>query len=252
MPSSAEAGVKLGVPETAAAGKPEPKLAWIKTWFTTPTIREFFRSRLFWAVLALKVTLGALVASTYLRDLFIPFVNYFVGSHFSNPWVHAIAAGQVNAFPYPPVMLYLLAVPRVLFAFLLPSGAATVTWMHLLVMRLPLLTCDLAIALILLHWFPGRVQRVLKYYWASPLAIYITYWHGQLDIMPTALFVGSLYFLRLRRFNRAMVIFGLALATKTHLFVALPFLLVYLYQETSLGVAVKGALTSLVVYLAIL
>ena len=251
MPTSAETDVKLAA--AAGAGTAEGlNLKSGESRFTTPTVREFFRAPLFWVILALKLILGSLVASTYLRDLFVPFVNYFVESHFSNPWVHFAASGQLNAFPYPPVMLYLLAIPRFLFGFLLPSGTNTVTWMHLLVMRLPLLTCDLAVAITLLHWFPGRVQRVLKYYWASPLAIYITYWHGQLDIMPTALFVGSLYFLRLRRFNQAMLVFGLALATKTHLLVALPFLLVYLYQETDLLTTVRGAATSLGVYFAIL
>ncbi|MBV9086362.1 MAG: hypothetical protein JOY79_02660, partial [Acidobacteriaceae bacterium] len=61
--------------------------------------------------------------------------------------------------------------------------------------------------------------------------IYVTYWHGQLDIIPTAIFVLSLFLLRQGRTPWSLVVFGLALATKTHLLAALPFLLIYIFQK---------------------
>ncbi|MGZ5121133.1 MAG: hypothetical protein ACXWCK_34140, partial [Burkholderiales bacterium] len=41
-------------------------------------VRELLASKLFWIVLAGKLVVGATFASTYMRDLFVPFVNYFV------------------------------------------------------------------------------------------------------------------------------------------------------------------------------
>jgi len=123
-----------------------------------------------------------------------------------------------------------------------------VTGLHLLVMRLPLLAADLAIALILVHWFPNRVRRVLLYYWCSPFVIYTSYWHGQLDVIPTALFLGCLALLRNKRFTAGMIVFGLALATKSHLLAALPFVLVYLYQERGLIHVLRLAGVAAVVY----
>jgi uridine kinase len=207
---------------------------WRQAWqraTAAPQVRAFLASPLFWGALAVKLVLGASLASYYLRDLFVPFVNYFVESGFANPWAHFAELGRLNSFPYPPVMLYLLAVPRFLLGPLLPAGTETVTGLHFLVLRLPLLAADLGVALLLLHWFPHRVRRILLFYWCSPFVIYITYWHGQLDLLPTALFVAALALIRARRPALGMLVYGLALGTKSHLWVALPFVLVYLYQE---------------------
>ncbi len=218
-------------------------------WKEDPAIRRFFRSKVFWTIAALKLILGSCLASYYLHDLFTPFLNYFVESGFSNPWSYFFAHGRFTVFPYPPMMLYALTPLRLLFSPLLASGIDTVTPLHLLVMRLPLFVCDLTIALVLVRWFPARVDRILLLYWCSPLVIHITYWHGQLDIIPTALLVVSLYVLRRGNFYVAMFVAGLALATKSHLLVALPFLAVYIRQFQGLGNSIKSMLVVLAGYL---
>ena len=53
---------------------------------------------------------------------------------------------------------------------------------------------DLTIAVLLAVWFPQRVRIVLLAYWCSPLVFYVVYWHGQLDLLPTALLMVSFYF----------------------------------------------------------
>ena len=199
-----------------------------------PPTRMFFLSRLFWTVLVLKVVLGSVLASYYMRDLFVPFVNYFVESGFSNPWRHFAGLDRLTSFPYPPIMLYILAASRWLLGWALPAGTDVVTVGHLAVIRLPLLLADLATALILLRWFPNRVRQILLFYWCSPFVIYVSYWHGQLDMIPTVLFLWCLDRLHRKHYVLAMAVFGLALATKSHLLVALPFLLVYLNQERGL------------------
>lgn len=209
---------------------------------SNPAVREFVGNPLFWGALAVKVVAGTLFASTFLRDYFAPFVNYFVESGLSNPWEFFAARGETRQFPYPPVMLYLMALPRAALGFLLPPGWDSLTVATLFVYRLPLLAADLAIGLLLAYWFPQRVRLVLLMYWCSPLAFYITYWHGQLDVLPTAIFLLSLVFLRRKQLLPFAVTFGAALATKSHLWVALPFVGVYLARRQGTRDMV-GALT---------
>ncbi len=215
-----------------------------------PTMSQLVRSRIFWSGLIFKLILGSFFASFYLRDLFIPFVNYFVESGFANPWKHFEILERTNSFPYPPVMLYLLALPRWVLGFLLPSGIDTVTSLHLLVLRLPLLLGDLCILVVLVSWLPNRMRHILLFYWWSPLAIYIIYWHGQLDVIPTALLLLSLYTLRKEQKFLAMVTFGLALATKSHLLVALPFYYLFLRRQHGWMQAMRGTMLVIATYVA--
>ena len=53
-------------------------------------------------------------ASFFLSDLFVPFVEYFIKSGFSDPYSHFLETGQKEAFPYPALMLIILALSRLL------------------------------------------------------------------------------------------------------------------------------------------
>ncbi|MFN0060060.1 MAG: glycosyltransferase 87 family protein [Planctomycetota bacterium] len=201
----------------------------------------------FLCVLALKLALGTVCASAYLRDLFTPFVSYFVESGGSNPWAFFYARGESNAFPYSPVMLVVFALPRLLFDGLLSSGWETVSAGHLLVMRIPLLAADVLVYLTLAAFLPHRIARVRALYWCSPIVIYATYWHGQLDLVPTALLFAGVYCALHRRVIAGGVIVGLALATKSHVLVALPFLALFLVRRRDWGAALRFVGMALVV-----
>lgn len=210
-----------------------------------------FRSRLFVGVLALKVAVGCLAASFYMRDLFAPFLNYYVSSGLSNPWTHFASLGRLNSFPYPPMMLYIMALPRLLLAPLLSSGVETVTPLHLAVLRLPLLAFDISIAALLAGLYPHRFHRILVMYWCSPIVFYVCYWHGQLDVIPTGLLLASAVLLGKGRFNAAMAVFAISAATKSHVWVALPFLLAYIVERHGKKAAAASLGLALAVYLAI-
>jgi hypothetical protein len=70
--------------------------------------RKFMHSKWFWLVLALKLVAGAVFTSHFVGDLFLPFVGYFVGSGFQNPWDEFLRRGVLDAFPYSSVMLLTL------------------------------------------------------------------------------------------------------------------------------------------------
>ncbi|MCX6712363.1 MAG: hypothetical protein NT041_01575 [Candidatus Vogelbacteria bacterium] len=213
--------------------------AWIKikNWFANFKDKNgdhkltVLRSPVFLIVLTVKIVASSLFASDYLAKLFAPFVNYYVISGFKNPYDYFSIVGMSNAFPYPALMLWFLALPRWLFSLFLSTGIFDASNLHLLVYRLPLLLADLIIFIILCRWLKHKSDKVLWYYWCSPIVFYILYLHGQLDAIPIALLLVSLYFLFKEYWYWSMIFVGLALATKTSILIVVPFLFVYLIKQ---------------------
>lgn len=97
---------------------------------------------------------------------------------------------------------------------------------------MPLIVADVSIFLILKSWLKEQYHnRVVWFYWFSPVLIYISYIHGQLDVIPIALLFGSLYFLYKEHFLGSALLLGMALATKTHIVLVYPFYLLYLFSK---------------------
>ncbi len=202
---------------------------------------EGLRSPLFWIGLSIKLIVSCFFASHFLRDLFAPFINYFVESGFENPYLHYTNVGNEEHFPYPTVMLYIMSIPRIIFSPLLGEN---IGWLHLLIYRLPLLVFDFVILLVLLRWLKTKHLQVLWLYWLSPLVLYINYFHGQLDIIPIGFLLVSLYFLFKQKWHWAMFFFALACATKTSMAIAFPFILIYGFKN-------KQSLLTILLYLLI-
>lgn len=179
------------------------------------------------AVAAVKLFLGATCASAFLASLFVPFLNFAVLFPGDNPWQRALEAGLPKAFPYGPVMYVALVLPRWLLAWALPGGAFNVTWLHLLAARLPLLLADAAVWALLVRAFGAPARRTAWLWWASPVVLYVSYVHGQLDLIPTAFLMLSLALLDRGRWAWAAVCLGLGIAAKSHLVIALPFMAVF-------------------------
>ncbi|MCT7602495.1 hypothetical protein [Aliarcobacter butzleri] len=128
----------------------------------------------------------------------------------------------VDSFPYHGLMLYLLAP----FAYI-----GTIFGDNESIIKIPLLLADLAILFFLVKIFPHKKQKLILFYFLNPIIIYSIYIHSQLDIIPTALLFTSVYFLLLDKIKISAIFFGLALATKFHVMIALPLVLFYLYKK---------------------
>ncbi len=181
----------------------------------------------FAAAAAVKVAALALFSSEYQDRLFVPFVQHFL-SRGGNPWQDLFGV-QPDAFPYPPLMLYLLSF------FLWPAAllGAGPLFQNIL-FKLPTLVADVSIGLLLLRMFPGRRREVLIYYWASAVVLYAAYMHGQLDLIPMAVLLLALYLLSRHRFLLAAVALGAALSIKFHIAAALPFIAIYVARNHGL------------------
>jgi uridine kinase len=214
--------------------------------------RPILRHPGFWLVLVLKLVAAALFGSYFIRDLFLPFVDWFVSHGFHDPWDEFARRGAVNSFPYSVVMLVLLSAPQAVVSLVAPGLVASSESLRLLLIRLPMLGADLAIFAILCRWFETKQDKVLWIYWCSPILFFISYVHGQVDSIPSALLFVSLYFLLRPTEGRAQsataaaaagVFLGLGIAAKMHVILALPFLLVHLLL-THAGRARREAVAS--------
>lgn len=183
----------------------------------------------FWTIFAIKWVSGALFGSHFMVNGFIPFIRYF-SQTFQNPYEHFINSAIIP-FSYPSGMLFLAGLAMIPAEWLLPE-----IWMQnlnfqLLLVRMPLLFFDVIIYLSLCLLLPTNGKKVLWFYYASPVLFYISYLHGQLDVIPTALLVLSLIFLIRKHQFISFILLGAGIATKTHLLAALPFYLIYLYRN---------------------
>jgi len=193
-------------------------------------IQQLIRNKIFLVVLAIKVISGTLLASHALSAQHIPFIKYFVASGGSNPWQHFYVLVQNHSFPYPPMMLAFLSLP---FWLTSPFASSwqTVGFLDLFLVRLPLLGADIGICLVLLQWFRGNIGKVVWLYWCSPVLFYASYYHGQFDVIPTALFLLAIHLLFKERYLLSLFMLGVGIASKGHLLLAVPFYLTYCYRQ---------------------
>ena len=188
-------------------------------------------SPLFIFGLVIKLYSSVFFVSANYTQLFVPFVKYFTESHFANPYTYFYSLHALNVFPYPQLMLYIMAVPGYLFSSLLPVGYFVVTKSEILVYHLPILLADITILLVLSRWLKNKQRELLVLYWLSPILLYINYLHSQLDVIPIALVFVFLFFLFKERWLLSFLFLGAAIATKFHIIIILPFVLVYLVRQ---------------------
>ena len=180
--------------------------------------------------LLLKVLAGTFFASYFLADLFIPFVNFFV-LNLENPYAHFFELNSPQSFPYPALMLFFMSVP-VFFAEFFFDLSSLPQQVSYFIYRLPLLIADMGILLILSSWAREESRKkLILLYWFSPVLFYISYIHGQLDVIPIFLLLLSLNYLIKQKILLAGLIFGLALSTKTMVLISLPFIILFLFSK---------------------
>lgn len=188
--------------------------------------------QLFWFGFCLKLTMVALFYPEIRLNLFAPFLERSLDlEHFFNPWGNEfIAANQVSPFPYGPFM-YIALIPGVAISTLFDVFYPEVPW-ALISIGLTSLVFDLLLLLALLKITKGKQNlRVIFFYWTSPLTLYVIYWHGQLDIIPASILMWSYLLLIEDRFFSTGVALAIAVASKLSMLIALPFIVIYLFQR---------------------
>ena len=182
------------------------------------------KSKVFFGVaIALKLVLICLFSSGYQDQLFVPFILQYIELG-GNPWEYPNVSSE--AFPYPPLMLYILSLCLYPVQHLDPHSL----WLNLFY-GLPLLLADLLIAGILIRLFIWNKTEIFIFYFVSPIILFSTYMHGQLDILPTSILFLSIFLLAKRYYLYAAIAAGLAISTKFHTVAALPLMAIFLFSK---------------------
>ncbi len=177
-----------------------------------------------------KLLLMGFFSSDYQDLMFIPFVKCFLTGK-GNPYQYYYDNQLLSSFPYPPVMLFMECVGGVFVTFLtnLPI------FLQNLLFKLPILFMDLLGLLFLMKISKSKRKYILVLYFFSPVILYASYMHGQLDIIPTVFLLGAIYYLTQSGISNWEWKYGifltLALASKFHIAVVIPLFFLYLYKK---------------------
>lgn len=171
-----------------------------------------------------------LFSSGYQQDLFYPFTNWFV-VNIDNPWSAVYNGTLLADFPYSTTMLYVLSI----FNYLMDKINIDIYFINNLIYSTPLILSDLLIAYCLVELTQYKKSRVALLYVLSPIVLFSTYIHNQLDVIPISILLLSLVFFVKGKYLRASIIFGLSLGAKLNVLLALPLLMIYMYKHRDLG-----------------
>lgn len=177
-----------------------------------------------------KLLLMGFFSSDYQDLMFIPFVKCFLTGE-GNPYQYYYVNQLLSSFPYPPVMLFVECIGGIFVTFLqnLPI------FLQNLLFKLPILLMDLLGLFYLMKISKSKRKYILVLYFLSPVILYASYMHGQLDIIPTVFLIGAIYYLTqsgVKNWEWKYGIFlTLALSSKFHIAAVLPLFFLYLYKK---------------------
>ena len=158
-------------------------------------------------------------------------VNYyirFISQDFSfNPWGTWIASEEsMLAFPYGYGM-YFIAYPFFrLFSFFDFSLAYTY--------KIFLFISDFILLYIFTRTYKNNINKIIKFYWISPILVIPTYLLGFNDIVPIIFLASSLLALKNYNFITSSILLCIAISVKLSMVLALPFYLLYVFNNKSL------------------
>lgn len=202
------------------------------------TIYEKYRIHKFYVftgvIFLIKIIFAGVFSSDYQDKMFIPFIQTFLMHAKEGGWNVYQYYWENNlppSFPYPPIMLFVECMGGILIKIMQPEAL----FVKNLLSKMPLFLFDLIMLYFLVKMFPKERRYAGVLYYASPVILYSTYMHGQLDIIPTAILVASLYYLRDGKKKRnefiSAFLYGLALLSKFHVIAVFPLILLYVFRR---------------------
>ncbi len=185
--------------------------------------------------LLIRLALVFLAVPKVQEKWFVPFLLDFLRQPSLDPWTTFLnSGGDSMSFPYGPVM-YLLHLPGVALGGLIDQHFGLGHFFALLGFGLTILLLDLELMLSLEQILDASEDEILRYYWLSPIVLYICYWHGQTDMVPVLLLMVSLRLLQKLHAKSAGMVLGLAIAAKLSMILPAPFLVIYLWRSKRLS-----------------
>jgi len=193
---------------------------------------------LFLLGMAIRLVLIFTMAPLAVSDWYAPFLDSSTARFTLDPWsVWLDGGGTPAAFPYGYVM-WLVFLPLTIAAkfieFPLRYGY-----------EFTLLAADISLLLVLRQLLPGRDRLLLAVYWLSPIVILASYGLGLNDLIPVLLLTLSLFLTKKLKLKFAGAACIVAISAKLSMMLALPFFLIYLFNNRSLRQLLPQFLTGL-------
>ena len=178
-------------------------------------------------ILFIKLVLLTLFISEQSSTLYYPFVSFFTDT-FQDPWQYYTDNNlNIDAFPFHPMMLYTLAI----FSFPLNLFDIDNYYIVNLFFKLPLFLTDIGIFILLLKVYSRDSNKIILFYFFNPIIIYAIYILSLPEIIPVALLSLSVFYLYIKKsIYKSATVFGLTLATSFNFIIALPLILIYVYN----------------------
>jgi uridine kinase len=208
-------------------------------------MKRLFSHPLFATGLLIRLVLMFGLAPLALVNWYAPFLDVSTVFLTLDPWSAWLAqGGYPAAFPYGYAM-WIVFLPLVLVTKLL--GLPVIAGY-----MLSLLACDISLLLILHRLIPHRERLLLAIYWLSPIVILASYGLGLNDLIPILFLTLSLNCTRNRQLKGAGALCATAISAKLSMVIALPFFIVYLYNNRSLRLCFSEFISAFVMTSAIL
>lgn len=183
--------------------------------------------------LTVKLAFVILLIPVIQQQWFLPFMLHIYEAPSLTPWTDFLdSGGTYLAFPYGPVMLF-SHLPMTFCGWLLDLLFDSQYFLGL-GFRLTLLIADIFVLLFLLQQFDSSWKNIVIFYWLSPLVLFITYWYGQTDLIPVALFFIAIGYLRRKNQKLGGIVLALSVAAKHSMLIGVPFLFFYLWLNRGL------------------
>lgn len=197
------------------------------------TLDAIWRDRAFVFGLIGKVIVVTFIAPDLQTQWFIPFLQATINLPSLSPWTTFLqTGGDPLAFPYGITML-IAHLPTVLLGTWIDVWLGTREFAGI-GFRVSLLVADVIVLFMIFELVGKRDRSIIWLYWYSPIVIYVTYWHGQTDIVPVALLLASLVALKRFQPMAAGASVGFAVSAKLSMLLTAPFLLAYLFSNRRL------------------
>ncbi len=190
--------------------------------------------------LVIRLALIFSIEPAAVNDWYAPFLTFSAENIQFDPWSAWVNGGGLSGvFPYGYAMwLAFLPFTLVQEAIGMPPVIGYMA---------TLLVIDFALLLTLRQLVPGRPGLILVAYWLSPIVILASYGYGFNDLLPVLLLALSLKFARKLQFNYAGIALVAAISSKLSMVIALPFFLVYLFNNRALRQLMPDFLTGLLI-----
>jgi uridine kinase len=182
--------------------------------------------------LAVRLILLVVMAPTAVNDWYVPFLESSTAQFTLDPWAAwTNSGGTPMAFPYGYAM-WLVLLPITLLAkfFSIP---------YTLGYGLTLLSVDTSLLMLLRYFLPKRDRLLLGVYWLSPIVILATYGFGLNDLVPVFFLTFALYLSKRLKHLWAGIALIAAISAKFSMVMALPFFLIYLFNNRTLRQALS-------------